>query len=283
MSNCPNCGSNNINYKREKVNTSVKSRGSSFKFFTTTRSNNRNTNFNYHTIGMCKDCGYTFEIATETEAPSKPPLSFWKIFFGIVFFYISIPIWFYKTDKINLPKKTRGIIIAVFAAFMFLVGALSPSSESSTTKPTSTTETRTTTTKTNKEAPKTTVTKEEPKEEEIEVSTPKEVETNTQAATPIVREQTSVVIEQNEASIVEPTEEVAVVVEPVEEETITIVEVEEEPVPVITYMYIVNSNTGKIHHIATPHKTAPENSIYFVSLEEAANAGYTDKCGICFK
>lgn len=44
---------------------------------------------------------------------------------------------------------------------------------------------------------------------------------------------------------------------------------------------IVNRNNGKIHHSACSRLPKEENRIYFNSIQEALNAGFSDPCGIC--
>lgn len=122
---CPNCGSNNIQFKREKISSASKSNGGSIKLtkHITTGNHNRKLIYTYRTIGMCKDCGCTWSNDTSKN------MSVWRLLLLLCFWPISLSVWFWKTDKIHLSQKIRGIVLVVIWSILLLFSLLSNSNE----------------------------------------------------------------------------------------------------------------------------------------------------------
>lgn len=69
------------------------------------------------------------------EKKKKRGILFWIVV--VLFWPISLSVWFYKTDRIKLNKKIKIIIIAVLWIIILIIGAVSPSNESTTSYETS--------------------------------------------------------------------------------------------------------------------------------------------------
>ena len=127
---CPKCNSGNVKFQREKlgyVGTS-QSYNSVFSSAKNTSSSRQNT---YATIGICQNCGYTWDPnAEEVSSPNKKGLLFWIV--AILFWPISVSVWFYKTEKIKLEKKWRVVILAVAWVFIIAMSSVSQNSDSDT-------------------------------------------------------------------------------------------------------------------------------------------------------
>ena len=108
---CPKCGGRSIKFRREEVgNTKSKS----------------GKNVYYRTVGICQDCGYTWNPNAATE---KKKHSVWWWILVVLFYPISLTVWFLKTDKIKLKKSIRiGIVVGIWLIFL-LIGILAPSTE----------------------------------------------------------------------------------------------------------------------------------------------------------
>ena len=125
---CPKCGSNNIKFQREKIGSIGKSQSHKSAFSNTRNSNSVRQNA-YRTIGLCQNCGCTWNPDDNGTSSVKKSWVFWLI--AILFRPISLSIWFYKTPKIKLEKKWKIIILAVVWILLFVISALSPSEETS--------------------------------------------------------------------------------------------------------------------------------------------------------
>ena len=137
---CPMCNSTNIKFHRERTG-SIGNTLSSRSVFT----NNRNTtsiNQNtYQTIGLCQNCGYTWNPnENNSKNQSKKKGCLWW-FFAILFFPVSLSVWFYKSDRIKLEKKWKILIIVAFWIVIIIC-----SNSSSENPPTTTTGSSTETT-----------------------------------------------------------------------------------------------------------------------------------------
>ena len=125
---CPKCHGNNVKFKREKVGI-VGSAHSRQGIISSTRDTKMVRQEAYRTIGMCQDCGYTWEPNNEVDKKSKGCL-WWLLMLCIWPFALSV--WFYKTDIIKLDKKYRLAIIAVILAVVMIIGKTSDSEDVST-------------------------------------------------------------------------------------------------------------------------------------------------------
>lgn len=126
---CPKCGSSNIQFKRERQGE-VK------------RRNNKKEKRKivYKTVGLCNDCGYTWDAATKGTNSSAEKSSFdlktlmWIL--GWIYIF-PVPLMLLLQRKNNMEQKLKkGIIIAAWAVYVIFFGGffisalLSPSNES---------------------------------------------------------------------------------------------------------------------------------------------------------
>lgn len=111
MAVCPKCGGNNIKFHREPVGTSYNSYyrktgvKSSWIFPSGIRKGRRK--IAYRTVGLCSDCGYTWEIDDDTQH------SGWWYLFLLAIWPIALSVWFWKTKALRLDKKWRAVILSV--------------------------------------------------------------------------------------------------------------------------------------------------------------------------
>ncbi len=131
---CPECGSRNTTFKRELVRSN--NRSASVRLTKNVRTRGGGSTKIYRTIGLCQDCGNTW-VPNNGKSQSKP---WWFWVLVILFWPISLSIWFWKTKRVNMPNKTKGIILGavwgVFLLFFLIVGG-SGQSEDKAKEPTS--------------------------------------------------------------------------------------------------------------------------------------------------
>lgn len=116
---CPMCNSTNIKFHRERTG-SVGNTQSSRSVFTNNRSTNSINQNTYQTIGLCQNCGHTWNPAERSNSnqPKKKGCLWW--FLTILFFPVSLSVWFYKTDKVKLEKKWKALILVAFWIVMIV-------------------------------------------------------------------------------------------------------------------------------------------------------------------
>lgn len=68
--------------------------------------------------------------------PQKPPVGCLSIFLWVCFFPIMLSIWFFKTDKVHLDKKKKGLILAVVWIILLIFGYASPDNQNPSQNPT---------------------------------------------------------------------------------------------------------------------------------------------------
>lgn len=142
---CPKCHGNKVKFQRERVG-SYGSSASRKTFLTDTRIGVSNRQTEYRTVGICQNCGYTWDPNVVEEPPKKKSKGCLWWFLMIYIWPIALSVWFYKTDKVKLNKKIKLAIIAVFWLFVITVGSSSEDTETTTPDTTieSTVETETT-------------------------------------------------------------------------------------------------------------------------------------------
>ena len=126
---CPKCHGNNVKFKREKLGT-VGSSHSRKGIISPTRDTKMVRQEAYRTIGMCQDCGYTWDPNNGADNKKSKGCLWW--FLMLCIWPIALSVWFYKTDKIKLDKKYRLGIIVVFLAIVMIIGKTSDTEEAST-------------------------------------------------------------------------------------------------------------------------------------------------------
>ncbi|MCI8481002.1 MAG: hypothetical protein HFG08_09065 [Oscillibacter sp.] len=128
MAVCPKCGGANIKFHREPVGTSYNSYyrrtgvKSSWIFPSGIRNGHRK--IAYRTVGLCSDCGHTWEIESEVQH------SGWWYLFLLAIWPIALSVWFWKTPALRLDKRWRAAILSV-AWLILIAGALSSEVERS--------------------------------------------------------------------------------------------------------------------------------------------------------
>ena len=130
---CPKCGSRNVTFSRESY--SSKNRSTSVRVTKRVRTRSGGSSRSYRTIGLCQDCGFTWAPNSGGSA-SKP---WWMWVLIIMFWPISLSIWFWKTSMVKLPNKTKGIILGAVWGVFLLITVIAGASGEGTEKTTETT------------------------------------------------------------------------------------------------------------------------------------------------
>ena len=129
---CPKCNSNKVKFQREKIG-SIGNSQSRKTVLTDTRKSNSVKQNAYRTVGICQNCGYTWDPnATENNATTKSGKGCLWWFLMLCIWPIALSVWFYKTDKVKLEKKWKIAIIAVFWIFVLVFGGASDESQTET-------------------------------------------------------------------------------------------------------------------------------------------------------
>ncbi len=116
---CPVCNSTNIKFHRERT-SSIGNSQSYKSIFTNTRTNRSIKQNTYQTIGLCQNCGHTWNpIERNNNNQTKTNGCLWW-FLVILFFPVSLSVWFYKTNKIKLEKKWKSLILIAFWTVMII-------------------------------------------------------------------------------------------------------------------------------------------------------------------
>ena len=105
---CPSCGSKSIKFKREELGNTKSKAGKRVY---------------YQTVAICQDCGYTWSPYVQHE---KKKHGIWWWILVVLFYPISLSVWFYRTPRLKLNKKIRVAIIAGVWILLALLGILSP-------------------------------------------------------------------------------------------------------------------------------------------------------------
>ena len=111
---CPRCGSSNITFNREKQGEVKGKRGTAV-----VRS----------TVGVCKDCGCTWQADSDNKAPKKRRTWLWVLGWICVF---PVPLTILMLRKKSMkPAIKYGIIIVAWLIYIMI--AISGNSENTTT------------------------------------------------------------------------------------------------------------------------------------------------------
>lgn len=112
---CPKCGSSNFRYELRSAGTrsttTYRRTGVKHSWFIPAGVRNYNSQRKQKSVGICPDCGYIDDRA-------EKGCLFYLL--CLLFFPISLSVWFYKTQAIRLDKKWRLLIIAAFWAVLIL-------------------------------------------------------------------------------------------------------------------------------------------------------------------
>ncbi len=110
---CPKCGSKNIKFRREEVGN-TKSKTSKQVY--------------YRTVAICQSCGTTW-VPNASSPKNKHSIWWWLIV--ILFYPISLTVWFIKTPKLKIDKKYRIILVVAIWLVFILLGAFSQKTDPS--------------------------------------------------------------------------------------------------------------------------------------------------------
>ena len=107
---CPSCGSSNVSFRRESVGE-VRGRGAKQVV--------------HRTVGICKDCGYTWERSSD-EVAIKKPRKTWLWVIGWIFAF-PIPLTILLLRKKNMNGILRAVIIAIawIIYLLWIIGSAS--------------------------------------------------------------------------------------------------------------------------------------------------------------
>lgn len=121
MATCPKCNRNNVKFHREPTGTSYNSyyrrTGVKDSWVLPAGIKNGRRKISHRTVGVCSDCGYTWEVASES-----PGFNGWKLLFILICigaWPITLSVWFWRTTVFQIGKKWRLLIL--FAAWMALL------------------------------------------------------------------------------------------------------------------------------------------------------------------
>ncbi len=123
---CPKCGSSKIGFKRERIGTNSRST-SRKKYVGTGRKGSYSSTASYRTVGLCQNCGYTWEPGTSSNfnlSSSKSNMVWWVL--GWIFIF-PLPLTIILLRKNNMNKWLRYGIIA-FAWIVYIAWIASASS-----------------------------------------------------------------------------------------------------------------------------------------------------------
>lgn len=141
---CPKCGGHDIQFQRETAGAKTEAAG-----FLNTK---MKTDVQYHTVCLCKSCGYSWDPAVEAKkaadiAKAQQEYDSRKKFFLVVlwicFFPVMFTIWAVKSEKLDKTKKIVFIAL-VWALFIGLMIWGNHSDSASTTQTGTTTGAQTT-------------------------------------------------------------------------------------------------------------------------------------------
>lgn len=111
---CPNCGSTNIKFEREKQGEIKGKNGTAVV---------------RATVGLCKDCGYTWRTTGNIQPTKKNNMLWWIL--GWIFFFpapVMVLIW---RKKCTWDTKIKIAVTVVFWILVFIIGGVGGGSETS--------------------------------------------------------------------------------------------------------------------------------------------------------
>jgi len=145
---CPRCGSGNIKFTRESSGSKRTYISQSGILFKRTKTGRSRQTTEHHTVGLCQNCGYSWEPSFSNSGASshgvlwwfvvimffpiaaaiyiiknydKQPRGFWWWVSAVLAFPVTISLWIYKTEKFKLNKWLRILIIVVFWIILLFV------------------------------------------------------------------------------------------------------------------------------------------------------------------
>lgn len=127
MATCPKCSGNDVKFHREPTGTAYNSyyrrTGVKNSWFLPAGIRNGRRKISHRTVGVCNDCGYSWEVAGEPQNFSGWKLLFVLICIGI--WPISLSVWFWRTTAFRMDRKWRFLILFVAWISLFTVALAS--------------------------------------------------------------------------------------------------------------------------------------------------------------
>lgn len=115
---CPKCGSNNIKFQREKIGSVGKSQSHKSTFSNTRNSNSVRQNA-YRTIGLCQNCGHTWNPDSADKGNGSGRKT-WLWVLGWIFIF-PVPLTILLLRKKDMkPAVKYGIIAAAWLLFLVI-------------------------------------------------------------------------------------------------------------------------------------------------------------------
>jgi len=116
---CPKCGHNKVSFKRERTTTATQSQ-SRKKFIGTGRTGRSVRQASYRTIGVCQNCGYTWNPNLGNNGTgSKNKIWLWVL--GWIFIF-PVPLTILMLRKKDMKPVIKYGIIAVAWILFFIIG-----------------------------------------------------------------------------------------------------------------------------------------------------------------
>lgn len=125
---CPKCGSTKINFKRERVGSSSQS-SSRKKYVGNGRKGQSVSKSSYRTIGLCQNCGYTWNPnagTNSTQTKTGAPMWLWVLGWICIF---PVPLTILMLRKKDMKPAIKYSIIAVAWIVYLLIGFSGGSSD----------------------------------------------------------------------------------------------------------------------------------------------------------
>lgn len=120
---CPKCNGTKISFKRERIGTSSYS-NSQKNFIGTGRNGQYSSYTEYRTVGVCQNCGCTWDPNVNINTNQAPKKKTWLWVLGWIFIFpVPLTILIVKNQKLNKWAKI-GIIAGAWILFL-LIGTLS--------------------------------------------------------------------------------------------------------------------------------------------------------------
>ena len=117
---CPKCGSTNVTFSREKQREIAEG---------------KNTVAIRATVGVCKDCGYTWDASAVSQAPKKKKKTWLWVLGWIFIFPVPLTILLLRPTTQMDAKARCGIIVAAWVLYVLIIGGSAPNNKSTNQPP----------------------------------------------------------------------------------------------------------------------------------------------------
>ena len=138
---CPKCGSTKISFKRERVAVSTKSSSRS-KALGTGRNGSAYSQSSYRTIGLCQNCGFTWNPNASVQGNEKKGAPIWLWVIGwICIFPLPLTILLLRKKEMK-PVLKYGIIAVAWLIYLLIAFSGKSDDTNKSTQATTTEETQ---------------------------------------------------------------------------------------------------------------------------------------------